>query len=104
MASGLFDIAAEALEQHSSLDRLEARGTLRIALKAAGIDAKSLTTAQLGVIFDKLLPHELATRGIEDAAQVCAAVMVSVKNAAPAIKTADGSENAFDVFSRLGGD
>jgi hypothetical protein len=104
MAFGLFDIAADALEQHSLLDRLEARGTLRIALKASGIDAKSLTTAQLGVIFDKLLPHELSERGVEDVAKVCAAVMVTVKDSAPEIETADGSEDAFDVFSRLGGD
>jgi hypothetical protein len=104
MASGLFDISAEALERHSTLDRLEARGTLRIALKAGGIDAKSLTTAELGVIFDKLLPHELSERGIEDVATVCATVMVTVKDTVPASETIDGPEDAFDVFRRLGGD
>ena len=104
MASGLFDVAAESLEQHSSLDRLEARGTLRIALKAGGLDAKALTEEQLGVVFERVLPGELAMRGVEDAAGVCAAVMAAVKDSAAAADTANTSGNVYDVFRRLGGD
>ncbi len=104
MASEFFDIIAESLEQHSSLDRLEARGTLRIALKAGGLDAKALTAEQLGVVFERLLPGELAMRGVEDAAGVCAAVMASVKGSAAAGETPNTSESAYDVFRRLGDD
>ena len=56
MASGLFDVAAESLEAHSVLDRLEARGTLRLALKAGGLDAESLTVKQLDVVLERVLP------------------------------------------------
>ena len=59
MAADLFDFTAERLEHHTSLDRLEARGTLRIALKAAGLKAKSVSAAQLCVVFEKLMPDEL---------------------------------------------
>ena len=104
MAEGIFDIAAESLEQHSSLDRLEARGTLRIALKAGGLDTKGLTAEQLGVILERVLPGELTKRGVEDAAGVCAAVMASIKDSATAPETTKTSENAYDVFRRLGGD
>ena len=37
MGAALFDFAADQLEQHTGLSRLEARGTLRIALKDAGL-------------------------------------------------------------------
>ncbi len=41
MAALLFDSIAEALEQATSLDRLESRGTLRLALETSGLDARS---------------------------------------------------------------
>ena len=104
MATGLFDAAAESLEQRTSLNRLEARGTLRIALKTAGLEAKGLTAEQLGVVFEKVLPQELAMRGIEDAADVCAAVMASILGSAAAAETAGTQRTVSDVFSRLGGD
>ncbi len=47
MDATLFDLTAERLEHHVGLDRLAARGTLRIALKAAGLEPKNLTGAQL---------------------------------------------------------
>jgi hypothetical protein len=71
MAADLFDYAAEGLEQRTGFDRLEARGTLRLALKSAGLDPKSLTADQLGVVFQKLMPGELKLRGVSDAARVC---------------------------------
>ena len=104
MASGLFDVAAESLEQHTSLNRLEARGTLRIALKTAGLEAKGLTAEQLGVVCERVLPAELAMCGIEDAAEVCATVTASIENFAATQETADTERSVSDVFSRLGGD
>ena len=74
MASGLFDYAAEQLEQRTSLDRLEARGTLRLALKAAGLEPGSLTAEQLTVVFERVLPTELQTRGVDDAEATCKAL------------------------------
>ncbi len=39
MATTLFDVAAERLEAGAEMERLAARGTLRLALKEAGLDA-----------------------------------------------------------------
>ncbi len=75
MAADLFDFAAERLEHHTSLDRLEARGTLRIALKIAGLTAKSVTAGALCVVFEKVMPEELEKRDVGDAASVCSAVI-----------------------------
>ena len=104
MAADLFDVAASALEQHSSLDRLEARGTLRIALKSAGLAANALTLDQLAVVLERLLPGELSTRGVEDGASVCAAVLSSVKDSAATAVAPNGAGGVDEIFRRLGGD
>ncbi len=59
MACQLFDFAAERLEHHSALDRLEARGTLRIALKEAGLHPERVTPGQLCVVLAKVMPSAL---------------------------------------------
>ncbi len=59
MDAALLYIAANSLQQHSPYDRLDARGTLRIALKAAGLEPKNLTESQLQVVFEQVMPGEL---------------------------------------------
>lgn len=98
--SQAFTIACEQLEQASSLERIEARGTVRLALKEAGLDAASVTGSQLTVVVDKILPRELDARGVTDSAGVCA----TIKSALAAAPDTDGPGNSpEDVFSRLAG-
>jgi hypothetical protein len=102
MANTLFDIAAEKLEGSAGLDRLAARGTLRIALKEAGLDAQSLTVPHLRAVFEKLMPKELEARGVADATATCNRVMSEVESAA---NSADLEESSSpeEIFKRLGG-
>jgi hypothetical protein len=100
MAADWFDFAAERLEHHTSLDRLEARGTLRIALKIAGLTAESVTAGQLCVVFEKLMPGELETRGVSDAASVCSAVIDDLASA-PAPSGAAPATDLDAIFGRL---
>jgi hypothetical protein len=102
VATTLFDIAAERLEESTDMDRLAARGTLRLALKEAGLDAQNLSVAQLRAVFEKLMPKELEARGVADAAATCSAVMNDVASAA---STADlgASDSPDEIFKRLGG-
>lgn len=98
--SQAFTIACEQLEQSSSLERIEARGTVRLALKEAGLDAASVTGSQLAVVVEKVLPRELEARGVSDPASVCS----SIKSALAAARDTDGPGNSpEDVFSRLAG-
>jgi hypothetical protein len=100
MEMSLFDLAAQKLEQHTGFSQLEARGTLRIAVKSAGLDPGSLALDELRVVFDKLMPGELEQRGVNDTAGACAAVMRDLENAPTA--TADSSSSSpDDVFRRL---
>ncbi len=101
MPAALFDFAADHLEQHTSLDRLTARGTLRIALKAAGLSPKSLRVEQLRVAVDKVLARELEKRGVEGARKICA----ELSNALPGVSAAEqapASAGADEIFRRLG--
>ena len=100
MAADLFDFAAERLEHHTSLDRLEARGTLRIALKIAGLSAKSVSAGQLCVVFEKVMPDELEKRDVSDAATVCCAVIGDLTNA-PAPSEAAHATDPDAIFVRL---
>ena len=100
MADALFDLAADSLEQHSPFDRLEARGTLRIALKAAGLEPKNLTGTQLQVVFEKVMPEELDSRGVSDMEDVCAAVLADLARARGAAADANAT-SPDEVFRRL---
>jgi hypothetical protein len=103
MSDALFDLAAERLEHHTGFDRLQARGTLRLALKSAGLDPKSLDVGQLRVVFEKLMPGELETRGVSDHAAICRTVMNEVASS-PLPAEADSASDLDGVFRRLGGD
>ena len=103
MASTLFDFAAERLEHHTGFSRIEARGTLRIALKLAGLDAESITAGQLSVVFEKVMPAELKKRGVKETEETCGARLEELSNA-PAASDEASSGNLDGIFRRLGGD
>ncbi len=100
MDATLFDLAAERLEHHTGFARLEARGTLRIAIKAAGLEPKKLIGAQLQVVFEKVMPEELDSRGVSDVQDVCAAVLVDLESARDAAADARAT-SPDEIFRRL---
>lgn len=69
--SPLFEQACEELERATHLNRAEARGTLRIAIKEAGFEPRSINRPQLLAIIFHSLPRELVARGLPNAQQVC---------------------------------
>jgi hypothetical protein len=102
MATDLFDLAAEKLEGATDMDRLAARGTLRIALKEAGLDPHKLTIPQLRAVFEKLMPKELDARGVSDSAATCKAVIGVIASAASEADSA-AANSPDEIFKRLGG-
>ena len=98
--SHAFTTVCEELENQSALDRLEARGTVRLMLKQAGLEPKTVTASQLSVAVEKILPAELETRGIANSATLCSHLCTALR-ALPDEDRADESPEA--VFSRLGG-
>ena len=94
-----FETASACLEQSSSLTSIEARGTIRLALKAAGFDAKTATARALTAVVERVLPAELRSRRIADPDTICAKIALALEGIAgePATDTAEA------VFARLGG-
>ena len=97
--SAAFEAACACLEQSGALDRLVARGTIRLALKAAGLEPKSVTARELAVAVERLLPPELSARGIAEPGAVCA----SIARALEGVQDGASSETPEAVFARLGG-
>ena len=102
MPVDLFDFATERLEQLTSLDRLAARGTLRLALKASGLSPTGLRAEQLRVVLEKVLPDELEKCGVDGALGVCSEVATALANVSAGEETS-GSTDADEIFRRLGG-
>lgn len=101
--SAVFDWVCGELEQQSSLDRLEARGTIRLALKQAGLDARNVTPDQIKVVIERLLADELRARGVSHEARI-------VRNLANGTERFDvgdvraTADSPDEVFRRLGGE
>jgi hypothetical protein len=94
-----FDYLCDELERESSLERLEARGTVRIAIKQAGLDPLNATPQELAVVVEKVLPGELEVRGVEGGDALCASLAqrVAAREAGSARETPEA------IFARLGG-
>lgn len=97
--SEVFDFVCGELETRTSLDRLEARGTVRLTLKQAGLDARTVDAKQMGVAVSKVLAGELKTRGVEDAERHCAAIETGLGQ----MSVTPSAETPEAVFERLGG-
>ena len=98
-----FDWTCTRLERDTSLDRLESRGTVRLTLRAAGLEASSVTPEQMAVVIVKVLVAELETRGVDDAEEVCARLAAGLEREAGSLASGDAAETPDAVFSRLGG-
>ncbi len=94
-----FTYVCETLEASTSLDRLEARGTVRLALKESGLEARTVTPKLMSVMVDKVLPKDLESRGVSDVETLCA----DLKTGLSEMESEPAAEEARDIFRRLGG-
>jgi hypothetical protein len=94
-----FDFVCEQLEAGTSLGRLEARGTVRLALKQAGLEPRSVTPEQIAVVVARILPGELGSRGVENGAALCASICADLRH----LEAGEIGETPDAVFQRLGG-
>jgi len=97
--STAFDWLAQELESTTSLDRLEARGTLRLALKSGGLEPASVSGREMKVVLERIMPAEMEARGIADAERICSSLAGRVG------EIGEGGaqpESPADVFARLG--
>ena len=70
-AVGVFDYVCAEIERHTPLDGRVARGTVRLALKEAGLNPDSVDPAGMEVVVEKILPGELAAHAIDGCEELC---------------------------------
>lgn len=97
MSSPVFEAACKALEEGCDLERIESRGTVRIALSKAGLDPKTVTLHEMGVVLDQILPGELESRSIQGPVALCERIARSVAEA----EEAAAARRPEDVFGAL---
>lgn len=102
MRSPAFERVSQELERRTALGRLEARGTVRLALKAAGLDPRSVTPDQMGVVLERVMPGELRSRAVEDAQAICAALSQALAGLEPS-PSHKQSASPEEIFRRLAG-
>ncbi len=100
--SPVFEWVSSELQRRTPLSRLEARGTVRLLLKQAGLEPGSVTAAQMDVANRRLMPAALKVRGIDDADSLSTELAPALARAA-AEHRLESAESAYDVFERLGG-
>ena len=98
-SSRTFEWVCAELESSSSLNELEARGTVRLALKKAGLQANGVSPDQMSVVTERILPDELRSRGVEDVEGICGALVSGLKR----LEVGAVQESPEEVFRRLSG-
>jgi hypothetical protein len=94
--SPVFTRTCELLEQHTAFSALEARGTVRLALKGAGLDARTVGRSEMMVAVRSALEKELRQRGVATPEEVCRRILEGIATVEPT------AASPYDVFSRLG--
>jgi hypothetical protein len=99
----VFDWVSGELERRSALSRLEARGTLRLVLKHAGLDPSSVSSQQMVVVVERLLAGALTKRKVDGAEPLCGTLAEDLRRWA-ANAPQPQADTAYDVFERLDSD
>ncbi len=100
MNSPVFEWVTRAMEEATSLSKIEARGTVRIALTEVGLTATGVARGPMLFVLERVLPGLLRSRNIQDPEATCAGLIAGLSHA-----ELDRVEDApEDVFARLGGD
>ena len=97
--SASFTTVCDHLQRATGLERPAARGTVRLALKEAGLDPETVTAEQMAVVTEKVLPAELEALRISDVDGHCRAIRGRLKRLGTTEGGADNSPEA--VFERL---
>jgi hypothetical protein len=97
--SKAFDFVCSEIERRTSMTRLEARGTVRIALKDAGLAPDSVRGPEMQVVLQRLMPKELTSRGVASAEEVCRAIGAAMAG----VREDAASETPEAIFGRLAG-
>jgi hypothetical protein len=97
-SSAACDAVQQVLESTAGMDHWAAKGAIQLALMDGGLEAKSVTAAEMTAVVTELLPKQLETQRVADVAAVCAKIRVVLGEVGedPTRQTPDR------IFQRLG--
>ncbi|MEM6531020.1 MAG: hypothetical protein AAF654_00285 [Myxococcota bacterium] len=97
-ATAAFEIACSILQEQTELTGPQVRGCVRLALKAGGLRAATVSARELAVVFERLMPRRLMAQGLSAAAsgQVCSTVIARLATTEDGTGTRPG-----DMLTRL---
>jgi hypothetical protein len=98
--STIFDLVSKEIERRTDLGRLEARGTVRLAVKEAGFSVDAITARELAVVLERIMPEALSSRGVIEAAAVCTTLAKLLRELGE-VASARGQASPERVFERL---
>jgi hypothetical protein len=98
--SPVFEWVASELEAATALTRVEARGTVRLALQEVALSVNGVARRPMLFVLERVLPNVLQSRGIVGWESVCTDLSRRLESAD--LPPMDPSPE--DVFARLGGD
>ncbi len=96
--SPAFEAVCGELSNAEGMDRWTARGTLQLALMDAGLEASTVSSAQLAIVVERLLPRQLQSHGGVNVEELCTRLQDKLAKLA----AAGGDASAEVVFARLG--
>jgi hypothetical protein len=97
-SSAAFDAAQQVLESSAGMDRWAARGAIQLALMDAGLEAGSVTVAEMEVVVDQLLAKQLESQKVVGVAGVCE----KIRAALGLVGNVPGKDTPDRIFQRLG--
>ena len=80
------------------MERWAAKGAIQLALMDGGLDAGSVTVAEMEAVVAQLLPRQLETQKVADVAAVCAKIRAALGQ----VGDGPGKDTPDRVFHRLG--
>ncbi len=92
--SDVFEKAGEILERHTGFNKIQSRGTIRLLLKDAGLNPRTVEKDDMMGVVEARLGGELEKRGVAD----CGAIVQRVTDD---INNATFAESAYDIFSKI---
>ena len=98
-ASSAFMFACDTIAAKGGLSGPQARGAIRLALKDAGLDARTVLPREMAVVFEKMMRTRLVAQGIaaEQADKLCREMASTLRE----MHTEDRGTAAASMFDRL---
>ncbi len=93
------DIVCSGLEELTGFSRLQAHGTMRLALKLAGFDPNKVNVAEIRIVVERVLPDELKRRNRD--AGICRELVARLEGVSDA-ETSENDIRPEAVFARFG--